>query len=68
MVLNGFKVNGETVGDASGLWAGRAGDMNHDGIADLLLGFGGHASSTGRSYVVFGSSTLGAGGSLAFQV
>ncbi|MBS0351961.1 MAG: FG-GAP repeat protein, partial [Proteobacteria bacterium] len=33
-----------------------AGDINGDGVADLLIGAPYHTSSTGRSYVVFGDA------------
>ena len=51
---NGFKLDGENNGDDSGTSVSTAGDINGDGVADLLIGAYGHANSTGRSYVVFG--------------
>ncbi len=51
---NGFKLDGENNGDHSGWPVSTAGDINGDGVADLLIGAYGHANSTGRSYVVFG--------------
>ncbi len=52
--VNGFKLDGENNGDYSGRSVSTAGDINGDGIADILVGAYGHANSTGRSYVVFG--------------
>ena len=51
---NGFKLDGEAVNDRSGYSVSAAGDINGDGVADLLIGASGYASYTGRSYVVFG--------------
>jgi hypothetical protein len=56
----GFAISGERVGDGSGRSVGGAGDVNGDGLADLIVG----ASSAGpdgvygagRSYVVFGKT------------
>ena len=52
--VNGFKLDGEVPGDMSGMSVGAAGDINSDGVADLLIGAHGHNNKTGRSYVVFG--------------
>jgi hypothetical protein len=51
---NGFKVIGVNNGDLSGVSI-YSGDINGDGIADLLVGALGDQNSTGVSYVVFGS-------------
>ena len=53
---NGFKLDGENNGDASGFSVSTAGDINGDGIADLLIGAVGYPNGTnkGRTYVVFG--------------
>jgi hypothetical protein len=56
----GFAINGENAGEWSGLSVSTAGDVNGDGLADLIVGV--HKadlsgkSDTGRSYVVFGKT------------
>ena len=57
----GFAIHGQAAGDYSGCSVASAGDMNGDGLADLLVGAshsdpaaGGNA---GRTYVVFGSTS-----------
>jgi FG-GAP repeat/Tryptophan-rich Synechocystis species C-terminal domain len=56
---NGFKINGITAGDYSGRSLSSAGDINGDGIDDLIIGSTGADSNgysnSGQSYVVFGS-------------
>ena len=55
---NGFKINGIANGDYSGYSASSAGDVNGDGLADILIGaYGADANSlnqSGASYVVLG--------------
>ena len=55
--IDGIKFSGEAAGDYSGLSVSSAGDINGDGIADLIIGASGadlHGASSGASYVVFG--------------
>ncbi|MBS0351861.1 MAG: FG-GAP repeat protein, partial [Proteobacteria bacterium] len=59
---NGFKLDGEVSGDASGWSVSAAGDINADGFADLLIGAPYRASDTGRSYVVFGGPGVSGSG------
>ena len=56
---NGFKINGIAVGDTSGSSVSAAGDVNGDGIDDLLIGADNAAPNgafSGQSYVVFGTA------------
>ncbi len=62
--VNGFKLDGEASNDYSGFSVSAAGDINGDGQADLLIGALGHASFTGRSYVVFGGPGVGSSGDI----
>jgi len=62
---NGFRLDGEAAGDYSGYSVSAAGDINGDGIGDLIVGAtgadpNGNASS-GSSYVVFGKDTATVG-------
>jgi len=55
---NGFRINGIAAGDYSGFAVSSAGDVNGDGVDDLIIGAygaGPYGSSSGQSYVVFGS-------------
>ncbi|MBE9102003.1 hypothetical protein [Vacuolonema iberomarrocanum] len=54
---NGFALNGIDAGDFSGRSVSGAGDINGDGIADLIIGASGadpNGDGSGESYVVFG--------------
>ena len=59
---NGFVINGIDAGDNSGISVSGAGDVNGDGLGDLVIGasladsFGNDGFGVGQSYVVFGRS------------
>jgi hypothetical protein len=55
----GFAVHGEVSLDFAGFAVGGAGDVDGDGLADIVVGAYGHDSagdSAGRAYVVFGKA------------
>jgi hypothetical protein len=63
---NGFKINGILAGDIAGVAVSSAGDVNGDGIDDLVIGAA-YASpngniNSGQSYVVFGRVGIGSSG------
>ena len=65
---DGFVINGIDEGDRSGRSVSGAGDINGDGVADLIIGAvyadpNGN-SSAGESYVVFGGAGTGSTGAL----
>ena len=52
----GFVVTGAEVGELAGSDVSGAGDVNGDGLADLVIGAIGANELTGRAYVVFGKA------------
>ena len=44
-----------------------AGDINADGIMDLVIGAYGYNSQTGRSYVIFGNKSIGTNGLISLS-
>ncbi|MCC5625012.1 integrin alpha, partial [Nostoc sp. CHAB 5715] len=64
---NGFIINGIAADDGSGFSVSNAGDINNDGIDDVIIGAGFASNGnfrTGQSYVVFGGTNVGSGGIL----
>ena len=58
---NGFQINGEAANDRSGRSVSAAGDINGDGIDDLIIGApyaAPNVANSGASYVVFGSRAV----------
>jgi Ca2+-binding RTX toxin-like protein len=61
---DGFRISGETEFDRSGIVVSSAGDINGDGVGDMIVGASGanpHYDYSGASYVVFGRDTASAG-------
>jgi hypothetical protein len=56
--VNGFVLNGENIDDESGFSVSAAGDVNGDGVGDILVGAYWASSAAGKTYVVFGSNSL----------
>jgi len=58
--VGGFVINGQAASDLSGLSVSAAGDVNGDGLADLIVGAPASSpadgANAGRSYVVFGAT------------
>ncbi|MEO8350826.1 MAG: integrin alpha [Chthoniobacteraceae bacterium] len=57
---NGFQIHGENLGDSAGISVGMAGDVNHDGFDDLIVGASdanANGLGSGAAFVIFGSST-----------
>lgn len=53
---SGFVVSGECAGDTSGTLVAHAGDINGDGLSDLIVGTRGSHDFQGKTYVVFGKA------------
>ncbi|VVH60837.1 RTX toxins and related Ca2+-binding proteins, partial [uncultured Gammaproteobacteria bacterium] len=54
--IGGFVIKGESKGDYSGWSVSSAGDVNGDGLDDLIVGAYKAKSSAGKSYVIFGKT------------
>ena len=64
---NGFIINGIDDNDFSGWSVSTAGDVNGDGKDDIIIGAPGadiDENDEGESYVIFGGTNIGAGGSI----
>ncbi len=53
---NGFELDGVSVDDVSGYFVNTAGDVNNDGVNDIIIGALGANTLAGKTYVVFGDS------------
>ena len=53
---NGFELNGVVASDRSGISVSVAGDLNNDGVQDIIIGAPGNGTKSGKTYVVFGDS------------
>ncbi|MBA5249366.1 MAG: hypothetical protein FE834_07580, partial [Gammaproteobacteria bacterium] len=56
----GFIINGEKVDGYSGISVSSAGDVNSDGLDDLIVSADGFNSGAGKSYVIFGKTDTNA--------
>ena len=68
---DGFRLDGAAQGDRSGFSVSAAGDVNGDGLGDLIVGAYGadpNGSLSGSSYVVFGRDTSTPGQSFAASI
>ncbi|MFO1349668.1 MAG: integrin alpha [Gammaproteobacteria bacterium] len=64
---NGFRLNGAAANDRAGISVSGLGDVNGDGVDDLVVGAhraDANGADSGTAYVVFGRNGLGAGGVL----
>jgi FG-GAP repeat/RTX calcium-binding nonapeptide repeat (4 copies)/Putative Ig domain len=55
--FGGFRIDGAAASDEAGNSVAGAGDVNGDGLADLIVAARGAASNAGAAYVVFGKTT-----------
>jgi hypothetical protein len=64
---NGFRISGSAVNDHLGSSVSSAGDINGDGVDDVIIGAPGfdiYSPAPGAGYVIFGRSGVGSGGNL----
>jgi len=54
----GFTIIGDLSGDYLGFSVSRAGDLNGDGMTDLIVGAAGVDSSAGATYIFFGERKI----------
>ena len=58
---NGFTIDGISPEQRLGTSVSSAGDINNDGVADIIIGADNTDNDRGSSYVVFGNSSIGNG-------
>lgn len=63
--VNGFSITGFRPISSGGYSVSNAGDVNDDGIADLIVGANDGNDETGMTYVLFGQSGIGSSGSIS---
>ncbi len=54
---DGLRLDEENAGDLSGRSVSSAGDVNHDGYDDIIIGASGAERYTGYSYIIYGYAT-----------
>lgn len=64
---NGFNITGISTNDAAGATVSGAGDVNGDGVADLVIGAPFALSQTGSSYVIFGKNGIASSGTISLS-
>ncbi|MGV6802370.1 MAG: calcium-binding protein [bacterium] len=64
---NGFELTGNGNNDRSGAPVAAAGDINGDGLADVITGAAGVPGLQGRSHIIFGGTNTGSGAVAAFS-
>jgi FG-GAP repeat protein len=57
----GFRIDGAAMNDRAGTSVARAGDVNGDGIGDVIVGAPGANSVAGSAYVIYGKRTADPG-------
>jgi RTX calcium-binding nonapeptide repeat (4 copies)/FG-GAP repeat len=57
LASGGFRIDGEQAGDAAGRSVDGGGDVDNDGIEDVLVGATGYGTAHGAVWVVYGSDT-----------
>ncbi len=60
--IGGFKIQAENTGNYAGWSVSSAGDVNGDGLDDVIVGAPGNNNSAGAAYVVFGKNVDVVGG------
>ncbi|MEQ8605710.1 MAG: LamG-like jellyroll fold domain-containing protein [Rhodospirillales bacterium] len=57
---DGFKITGAAVDDYTGEAVAGGGDINGDGLNDIIIGAPQDSGSPGKAFVIYGATTLGA--------